>query len=152
MKRRLTLAALTCALATLALAAAACGGGNSYGGSSSASPTRPAATAATSGTTPQAAGAQGEKATVVAKDFSFTPDEVELTGTGSVTFTLDNQGSAPHTFTVYRDEEHTQLVGGTGNVPGGQKGTVTVTLDKSGDYYFRCEIHPTQMQGEIKVP
>jgi plastocyanin len=152
MMRRLTLAALACGLAVLALAAAACGGGSSYGGSSSASPTRPAATAAASGTTPQAGGAQGQTVTVVAKDFSFTPGEVKLSGTGSVTFMLDNQGSAPHTFTVYRDEDHTQLVGGTGNVSGGQKGTVTVTLDKSGDYYFRCEIHPTQMQGEIKVP
>jgi plastocyanin len=36
----------------------------------------------------------------------------------------------------------------TGNIPGGTVGEFTVSLE-AGDYFFRCELHPSQMQGTI---
>jgi len=63
---------------------------------------------------------------------------------------LNNQGTATHTLTVYKDDKFTEQVSGadTKNVSAGSKGEFKTTFT-AGEYYFRCERHPTQMQGEF---
>jgi plastocyanin len=132
-------AALLAAAALLALGAAACGGDDDDGDDGdSAAATQPAGDGGV---------------TVTATDFSFSPAEVEATAGEALSLTLQNDGSAPHTLTVYSDEEYTTEVAGadTGQVNGGESGDFEVTFDAAGDYYFRCEVHPSQMQGEIVV-
>ena len=90
---------------------------------------------------------------VTAKDFSFDPGDFDVAKGTPVTIKVTNDGSASHTLTVYTDEEYTDPVkdADTGTIKGGGNGEFTVTFDKAADYYFRCEFHPTQMEGEIEV-
>jgi plastocyanin len=78
---------------------------------------------------------------------------LEATEGDPITVEVTNTGTAPHTFTVYSDEEYTEAVEGadTGNISGGGTGEFTTTFDEAGNYFFRCDIHPTQMEGELIV-
>ncbi len=143
--RVLRIAILVLAATALSGLLVACGGGEEESG---ASPTKTAARS------PSATAAGGAQTTEVkAKDFSFDPAKFEATKGKPVTVKLTNAGAASHTLTVYTDEDYTTPVEGadTDTISPGAKGEFTVTFDKAADYYFRCEIHPTQMQGEIEV-
>lgn len=131
---------LISAVAMFSLIAAACGDDDDDGG----------------GATTVPGGPQAIK--VVAKDFKFDPDEFKLkVGTGggaagSVNVTFSNQGSAQHSFSLYTDEEFKNKVPGAEIAPaagGGGGSSVFVAPTTKTDLYFRCEIHPTQMKGEI---
>ncbi len=90
---------------------------------------------------------------VTAADLSFAPATLVAAAGDAVTITLTNGGNAPHTLTVYEDEAYTTAVADadTGTVAGGAKGEFTATFQESKTYYFRCEIHPSQMMGTITV-
>lgn len=80
----------------------------------------------------------------------FDSDELQVAA-GTVTFTADNTDTGvSHNFAVYSDEAFTDLVGQTEICAAPCTQTVTLTLEP-GDYYFRCEVHPRQMTGGIKV-
>ncbi len=103
------------------------------------------------GTSPAASGAAGDVVKVTAKDFAFDPADVDAPANNEVTFQLTNSDSATHTLTVYEDDAYTKKVSGASvQVSGGKEGEFNVTFPKTGEFYFRCDIHP-QMQGEIKV-
>jgi plastocyanin len=130
---------------------AACGSDNNY---STSSPTKAASESTPASSATQSSGGGGDvlTMTVTAKDFEFTPDTFEAKPGETVEVNFANGGSATHTFTVYSDDAYTQPVanGDSGRVAGG--GSMTVRFASGdGDLYFRCEIHPTQMQGEIAV-
>ena len=91
---------------------------------------------------------------MTARDFEFGPDEIKASNGETLNLTLSNQGATPHTFTVYRDQDYTQPLSGadTGLVDAGGTKQISFTVPAdSGDLYFRCTVHPTQMQGEIKI-
>jgi plastocyanin len=121
-----------------------CGGDDDDGG--------PAATTAApdDGAATPVEGATETFVEVDAADFSFDPDELSVPAGEELTFALSNTGSSPHTLTVYADEDYSEAVAGadTENVPSETVGEFKVTLD-AGDYFFRCELHPGQMQGTI---
>ncbi len=143
-----------------ALGVAACGGDDDEN-TAAATATRPAAatsaptTAVTAAVTAGATAAAATTAvgtgaaTITASDFKYAEQDV-TTKAGSVKLTLNNTGSAPHTLTLYTDAGYTKRVDGgdTGRVVGGGTGEVTVDL-AAGQYFFRCEVHPSPMQGEL---
>ena len=96
----------------------------------------------------------GDGATVVeidAADFSFSPTSVNTEAGVELTFAVANTGDATHTFKLYKDADYRpSAVEGadTGNIESQTIGEFKVTLD-SGKYFFRCELHPGQMQGTI---
>ena len=93
-------------------------------------------------------------ATVTAKDFSFSPDKLAAREGRTLNVTFQNNGSVSHTFTVYTDEGFKTPLSGadSGSVVAGTNRTVAVAIPAdSGDLYFRCEIHPSAMKGEISV-
>ncbi len=135
---------------TVSVGLAACGGDDNESNSSAktAAPT----SKATAATSPAASGAAGEVIKVTAKDFEFDPADVDAPANKQVTFQLTNSGSATHTLTVYEDDAYTKPVSGASvQASGGKQGEFNVTFPKTGDFYFRCEIHPSRMKGEIKV-
>jgi plastocyanin len=83
-------------------------------------------------------------------DFSFDPNTIQVPAEVPVKIEARSVGAAPHTLTVYTDEEFTDAVQGadTGTIAAGEDGDFTATFD-AGEYYFRCEVHPGQMQGEL---
>jgi plastocyanin len=150
------IAAAGAAILLLGVAAAGCGGDDDdNGGNNGADEARPTSTRAASGAaTRPPGGGGGTSVSVTARDFSFTPAEFSVSKTSDTTIELKNEGSAPHTFTLYRDEEFTDAIDGasTDRVSGGESDSFTLKASDIGDaddLYFRCEVHPSQMQGEI---
>ena len=89
------------------------------------------------------------------RDFSFGLDLSSLhPGEPGVAVTAENHGEAPHTITFYTDAAFTQKVplGDSGTVaPGSSAGFEFAPPEGATVLFFRCEIHPTQMQGQIAV-
>jgi plastocyanin len=74
-------------------------------------------------------------------DFYFGPTFVQGRPGSTVTVALENEGTAPHTFTI--DAVHVDV-----EVQPDSKGTATVTLPASGALAFYCRFHRGQgMQG-----
>jgi plastocyanin len=154
--RKLTLVGIVLAVAALgAVALVACGGGyddNGDGGAVATQPSGAVTTLAGNGPTAPSGGGSDE-VTVTATDFAFSPDGVEVTSSGDVTFTLENDGSASHTLTLYSDADFNMPIDSadTGIVSAGGSGGFTLAFDAPGEAFFRCEVHPSQMQGSIAI-
>ena len=97
-------------------------------------------------------GGEGNNVTVEGKDNAFDPETFTVRAGEEATVTLENTGSATHTLTVYSDENFETAVDGadTDTVNGGESGEFAATFE-AGEYYFRCEIHPTQMKGTFEA-
>jgi len=89
------------------------------------------------------------------RDFTFALDKSSLLpAPASVEVTADNGGEAPHTVTFYTDAQYTQKVtgGDSGSVNAGASKTFSfVPPEGATVLFYRCEIHPTQMTGQIDV-
>ena len=84
---------------------------------------------------------------VIATDFAFSVEELEVTA-GEFILEFDNQGEAAHTYSIYTDEEYTDLAETTGNQNAGERNRHEMSLD-AGEYFVRCDVHPTQMEGTL---
>jgi plastocyanin len=163
MKRTNLARGIAIAMVATALLAAACSSDSKKSSTPAAgvtsAATKPAAGATTAATKPAAAATTGAKRTEVdslkatAKDFSFTLDLTSVhPGPPGTDVTFKNEGGTTHTLTFYEDSGFTKQIGGSGNISAGQTGGfpfIPPTGAKS--VFYRCEIHPTQMKGELKV-
>ncbi len=135
----------------LMLASAACGGGgsSSYGSSSASTPAPTKASASSSGS-PASSGTQKQLA-ITAQDFSFSASAVNVAKGDMIAITFKNSGPSTHTLAFYSDAAYQNAIAGgdTGSVNSGATKTLTVTADVG--LFYRCNIHPTQMQGKIDV-
>ena len=111
----------------IALAMAAC----SSGGGSAASPFVPA----------DEPPAGGPPVSLMAADFSFSPDQVTVPVGGSIEFA--NEGAVAHSFTV--DEADIAEI-----VEAGGRATVSLVKLAAGDYAFHCQFHQG-MAGTLTV-
>ncbi len=101
------------------------------------SATRPAATAAPSGS--------GSANSISIADFSFTPARFNATAGQQVSLNVTNNGQFPHTFTI------TGLVD-SGTIAPGQSKTVTFTPTAAGNLIYFCMIHgQATMSGQLMV-
>jgi plastocyanin len=105
------------------------------------------ATKASSGS--PASGGTRKQLTITARDFSFSADAVNVAKGDTIGITFKNSGSATHTLTFYSDAAYANAIAGgdTGSVSAGATTTLTVTADVG--LFYRCNIHPAQMQGQI---
>lgn len=113
-----------------------------------------APTQAAASTTSTTSGGVAVAVSIEAKDFSFTSDKDSANKGDKLQITFKNSGAATHTLTFYSDDAYTKKIGGadSGRVPGGGAAMVSVTAPGDGSgLYYRCEVHPTQMKGEIEV-
>jgi plastocyanin len=142
-----------------ALLVAACGGAaappaSSPAASSAAAPSSATASASASIVPSASTGTGGDTLHVGMRDFTFALDKSSIPPATAVDVTADNGGEAPHTITFYTDAQYTQ------KVTGGDSGTVNAGASKAFSFtppdgatvlFFRCEVHPTQMTGQIDV-
>ncbi|MGE0600405.1 MAG: hypothetical protein AB7J35_14735 [Dehalococcoidia bacterium] len=104
---------------------------------------------------PTAAKSSGDNTLrISARDFTFVPSDWNAFNTQDLTIVLTNDGAEQHTLRVYEDSDYTEPVDDASIHPTdpGQSNQVTFTPPKEPrTLYFRCEIHPDLMQGEISI-
>ena len=154
------LAALGAAMLALGIAVISCGDdddddANGVGDEPLPTATRGTAASPTAGAV-ETQPSGGATVTVTAADFSFSPAKFAVSGASDTEIEVTNGGSAPHTLTIYRDQEFSDAVNGatTDRLSGGDTESFTLaSSDIAGatQLFFRCEVHPSQMQGEITV-
>ncbi len=107
----------------LALVTAACGGGGEEPGATTPPAASPTETATGGATT-----------RVALEDFQFVP--ADITVAAGAELELDNEGEAPHTFTVQGQQIDVE-------VAAGENGSATIDLP-AGDYEVICRFHQGQ--------
>jgi plastocyanin len=101
----------------------------------------PAASCSPSGTSIQ----------VVAKGTKFDAACLAAPASEPFTVALDNQDAVPHNISIYTDASAKKALFKGDNVTGHQQTTYQVPALASGMYFFRCDVHPTQMTGTFVV-
>jgi plastocyanin len=117
-------------LAAFVLLVSSCGGDN-----------RPGGTVTTSA---------GGALQVLAKEYSFDPSTIVVSGPGTLRVTLRNEGSLAHNLKLMRDGEE---VGGTPSFPSGESRSTRLRVD-SGSYEYICTVGDHAelgMKGTLKV-
>ena len=92
----------------------------------------------------------GETVAVVAKEYSFDPETIVLTGGGELTVELDNQGTLAHNLRVFDGGKD---VGGTPTFAGGAPRSGAVQVEPGG-YELLCTVgdHAALgMKGKLEV-
>ena len=93
------------------------------------------------------------RADVEMRDFSFNPTSFDAPKGRPYNITATNSGSTRHTFNVYKDSAFSVPLSPDSHIevaPSTAEG-LFVKFDDATTYYYRCEIHPQQMQGQIHV-
>lgn len=103
------------------------------------------------GTITVAEGAGGEGVRVVAQNTAFDTEELQLPADTATTLTVDNQDAAPHNLSIYEDDTASGDPLFTFEpFTGPSEQTFDVEPIAEGEYYFRCDVHPT-MEGAVVV-
>jgi plastocyanin len=132
-------------LVVMVLALAAC----SSAPATTSSPTS-TSTPGTSTTTPAP---QSVTIDLVAKNFAFDKSTLTVPAGAQVTVNFDNQDSGVnHNFAVYTDSSAATSIF-VGDIITGPKTTVYTfkAPTTKGNYFFRCDVHPTKMTGTFVV-
>jgi len=99
---------------------------------------------------------QGNSVTIdlVAENIAFNMNTITVPAGASVTINFNNKDSGiSHNFSLYTDSNATPPALYQGKIITGPA-TTTYTFTaptKAGTYFFRCDIHPTQMTGSFIV-
>ncbi len=89
----------------------------------------------------------------MAENIAFNKSTITVPAGANVTVYFDNQDSGvPHNFALYETAaaEKYIFVGETITEPAKVEYTFTAPSEP-GTYFFRCDIHPTQMTGQFVV-
>jgi len=101
---------------------------------------------------PPAPGAPAGPVITAADATAFSPNTIELPSGQPATITFDNEDpGATHNLDVFSDKDYTTEISKTPDVVGIGSGEVALPALDPGTYYFRCDFHPTTMQGTITV-
>jgi plastocyanin len=99
--------------------------------------------------------AAGGTATVdlSAKNIAFDKSTITVPAGADVTVDFDNEDDGiPHNFAVYTDSSATDTIFSGETITGPDTTTYTFTAPSDpGTYYFRCDVHPEQMNGDFVV-
>ena len=139
----------------LGLAACSTDDGGGTGDGASAAESVGAGDGASAAESVEAGGGSGtatvENGTVEisAANLEFDVNTIVAPANEAFTVTLVNNDSAPHNFSVYREEGGEEIV--VGEVfEGGATGETEVPALEPGEYFFVCDIHP-EMNGTLVV-
>jgi plastocyanin len=90
---------------------------------------------------------------LVAKDIAFDKSTVTVPAGAQVTVNFDNQDSGiPHNFAVYTDSSAQASIFVGQIITGPKIATYTFPAPSTpGNYFFRCDVHPTRMTGTFIV-
>lgn len=146
------------ALVAVGLIAAACGGEDPSTIPPAATGSSPATSSAPSTTpsgseSPTGSPSAGDALEVEAEDLSFSVDTLTVGAGSQVEIDFKNRDDGtPHNFAVYQSADAAEALF-SGEILTGSADTVYTFRAPSepGTYQFRCEVHPTQMSGDLIV-
>jgi plastocyanin len=89
---------------------------------------------------------EGGGLTVVAEGLAFDTSEIPLAAGEATPVTFDNADTAEHNIAIYANPEDgiafTDPLFEGEIIQGGQSTTYDISIDKPGDFYFQCDVHP----------
>ena len=87
-----------------------------------------------------------------AASFAFDKKTLTVPSGARVTVVFENKDSAPHNLGIYQTSEATQVLFRGETIAGAKTTSYEFTAPATpGTYFFRCDIHPTRMVGELIV-
>lgn len=95
--------------------------------------------------------AQASGQVLSAASVAFDTDQLTFAAGEETTLPFDNEDSAPHNFSIYRDESAEEDLFVGAEVPGGSATDYSIPPLRKGEYFFRCDLHPTSMTGTVIV-
>jgi nitrite reductase (NO-forming) len=131
--------------------------GTSAGGSASPPPTSPSMSMSmppSTGSAPPSADCspKGTHLALVAKNSAFDASCLAAPAGKAFTIAFDNQDpGVPHNIAIYTDASAATALFTGDLVTGPKKVTYDVPALDAGTYYFRCDVHPTTMNGTFVV-
>jgi len=110
--------------------------------------TTPPATTTPATTTPQSVSVN-----LTVQNIAFDKSTITVPAGASVTINFNNKDSGvQHNFAVYTDSSATTVIFRGNIVTGPATATYTFTAPLApGNYFFRCDVHPTLMTGTFVV-
>jgi hypothetical protein len=90
---------------------------------------------------------------LIAKNIAFNTSTIMVPAGADITINFDNQDSGiPHNFAVYQSAAATNAIFKGPIITGPKKTAYTFTAPSTPEtYYFQCDVHPTQMNGQFIV-
>ncbi|MDQ3962397.1 MAG: cupredoxin domain-containing protein [Actinomycetota bacterium] len=98
----------------------------------------------------EGASVEAASETVVAQDLEFSNSELRLPAGEDSVLTLENNDSAPHNFSIYKDDSLDPSFFTGQNIEPGDSFDYAIPALEAGAYYFRCDLHP-DMDGRLIV-
>lgn len=97
----------------------------------------------------------GQSVSIVATNLLFDKKEIAVRSGGKIRIRLDNKDvGVEHNIAVYKSSTELQAVA-TGSIgtkfPGPGVDDTAFDLPAAGNYFFRCDVHPTTMTGTFRV-
>ncbi len=125
------------------------------GATSAATTATTTTTAASTATTSSAAPTGGQSVTVdlTAQNIAYDKSTITVPAGAQVTVNFDNKDiGIPHNFAVYQSSSAQNAIFKGDIITGPATTTYTFTApSQPGTYYFRCDVHPTQMNGQFII-
>jgi len=84
----------------------------------------------------------------------FDQEELQAQADGAVIVRFENEDpGVPHNWAVYTDDSAGEAIAGANEdiCTGPCQADITFELPAPGEYFFRCDVHPTQMKGTFIV-
>ncbi len=90
---------------------------------------------------------------LMAKNLTFNMSTITVPAGANVVVNFDNQDNGvTHSFSVYTDSSASKAIFKGDAITGPKMTTYTFTAPTTpGTYFFRCDVHPTQMNGQFIV-
>ena len=89
---------------------------------------------------------------VAANNMAFNLKTISVAAGAKTTLLFENQERVPHNVAFYTDQSATQSIYVGETITGPKSITYSFTApDKLGRYFFRCDLHPATMTGELMV-
>jgi plastocyanin len=82
-----------------------------------------------------------------ANNLAFDTDRLDFSAGAEVRVQFDNREAQPHNFALYTDESGGEALFQGEIVTGPATVTYTFMAPPPGEYFFRCDVHPTEMTG-----
>lgn len=99
-----------------------------------------------------AAGGQAVTVNISALNYRFDKSNITVPAGANVTMVFDNKDAVPHNVAIYTTPAATEVIFKGEIITGPKTITYNFTAPATpGDYFFRCDVHPTVMTGTFTV-